>query len=110
MNRKDTTRIVQEDGKENGRFVLFENDIFAGEMIYTWKGKTTLFICKKSNRKEPKSPRSAEQPNPTPLIEITAKNIKQVLLSRYIVHKLPYPISFFPWGQTYKSVRVHQTG
>lgn len=44
MNRKDTTRIVQEDGKENGRFVLFENDIFAGEMIYTWKDKTTFSI------------------------------------------------------------------
>ena len=106
MNRKDTTRIVQEDGKENGRFVLFENDIFAGEMIYTWKGKTTFSIdhttvdpnfggkgygkllviqavefakengfkieplcSQKSNRKEPKSPRSAEQLNPTPLIK-----------------------------------------
>jgi len=37
-------RIEQEDGKENGRFVLFENDVFAGEVTYTWIGETAFSI------------------------------------------------------------------
>jgi predicted GNAT family acetyltransferase len=38
------TRIEREDNTKKGRFVIYENDIFAGEMTYTWAGKTKFII------------------------------------------------------------------
>ena len=37
-------RIEQEDNGKKGRFVIFEDDIFAGEMTYTWVGDTKFII------------------------------------------------------------------
>ncbi|MBD1263046.1 N-acetyltransferase [Maribacter polysiphoniae] len=38
------TKIEQEDHEKKGRFVIYENDVFAGEMTYTWAGKTKFII------------------------------------------------------------------
>ncbi|MBD0778721.1 N-acetyltransferase [Maribacter sp. ANRC-HE7] len=38
------TKIEQEDHEKKGRFVVYENDVFAGEMTYTWAGKTKFII------------------------------------------------------------------
>ena len=38
------TRIEQEDNGKKGRFVVYEEDIFAGEMTYTWAGNTKFII------------------------------------------------------------------
>lgn len=36
--------ITQKDDGKHGRFVLFEDDVFAGEMIYTWEAKDKMII------------------------------------------------------------------
>lgn len=36
--------IKQEDNKSKGRFVIYEDDIFAGEMTYTWAGDNKFII------------------------------------------------------------------
>ena len=38
------TRIEQEDNGKKGRFIVYEKDIFAGEMTYTWAGTTKFII------------------------------------------------------------------
>lgn len=37
-------KVEKEDSGEKGRFVIYENDELAGEMTYTWEGKTKLII------------------------------------------------------------------
>lgn len=37
-------RIEREDNGRKGRFVIFENDTFAGEMTFTWAGKNKFII------------------------------------------------------------------
>ena len=39
-----TIRYEQEDNGKNGRFVLYFNDEFAGEINYTWAGDETIII------------------------------------------------------------------
>lgn len=36
--------IEQEDDGERGRFVIYENGVFAGEMTYTWAGEDKFII------------------------------------------------------------------
>ncbi len=36
--------ITQKDDGKQGRFVLFENDVLAGEMTYTWEEKDKMVI------------------------------------------------------------------
>lgn len=38
------TKIQQEDNGKKGRFVIYENDEFAGELTYTWAGKSKFII------------------------------------------------------------------
>ncbi|HUH47878.1 MAG TPA: GNAT family N-acetyltransferase [Arenibacter sp.] len=38
------TSIEREDNAKRGRFVIYENDTFAGELTYTWAGKTKFII------------------------------------------------------------------
>ena len=38
------TKIVQEDDGKKGRFVIYEDDEYAGEMTYTWAGETRFII------------------------------------------------------------------
>jgi hypothetical protein len=38
------SKIEQEDNGREGRFVIYDNDEFAGEMSYTWAGKTKFII------------------------------------------------------------------
>ncbi|MHB9056125.1 MAG: GNAT family N-acetyltransferase [Paludibacteraceae bacterium] len=38
------TRIEQEDSNKKGRFTIYEDDIFAGEMTYTWIDKYAFII------------------------------------------------------------------
>lgn len=37
-------RIEREDNGHSGRFVLYENNVFAGELIYTWSEKNIMII------------------------------------------------------------------
>lgn len=37
-------KIEIENNGKNGRFVLYEDDEFAGEMTFIWKGKTIFII------------------------------------------------------------------
>ncbi len=37
-------KIEQEDNGKKGRFVIYENDEFAGEMTYTWAGTDKFII------------------------------------------------------------------
>jgi len=39
-----TIRYQQEDNGKKGRFILYFNDEFAGEMTYTWAGEETIII------------------------------------------------------------------
>jgi len=36
--------LEREDNGHSGRFVIYENNEFAGEMIYTWSGKNIMII------------------------------------------------------------------
>jgi len=36
--------IEREDNGKKGRFIIYENDEFAGEMTYTWAGKSKFII------------------------------------------------------------------
>lgn len=38
------TRIEQEDNGKKGRFVIYEEEIFAGEMTYIWAGSSKFII------------------------------------------------------------------
>ena len=38
------TRIEQEDNGKKGRFIIYVDDVFAGEMTYTWAGQTKFII------------------------------------------------------------------
>ena len=38
------TRIEQEDNGKKGRYVIYVEEQFAGEMTYTWAGDTKLII------------------------------------------------------------------
>ncbi|SMG07865.1 hypothetical protein SAMN05661096_00084 [Marivirga sericea] len=38
------TRIEREDNGKKGRFIIYENDEFAGEMTYVWVGETKFII------------------------------------------------------------------
>ena len=38
------SRIEQEDNGKKGRFVIYENDEFAGEMTYVWAGEAKFII------------------------------------------------------------------
>jgi len=38
------TKIERKDDGKKGRFVIYENDEFAGEMIYNWEGKSKIII------------------------------------------------------------------
>ncbi len=38
------TKIEREDNGKKGRFVIYENDEFAGEMTFTWAGKNIFII------------------------------------------------------------------
>ncbi|HET8809828.1 MAG TPA: GNAT family N-acetyltransferase [Flavobacteriaceae bacterium] len=38
------TKIEREDNGKKGRFVIYENEIVAGEMTYTWAGETKFII------------------------------------------------------------------
>ncbi|GAA4281075.1 GNAT family N-acetyltransferase [Gaetbulibacter aestuarii] len=37
-------RIEREDNGRKGRFVIYENDTYAGEMTFTWAGKNKFII------------------------------------------------------------------
>lgn len=37
-------KIEREDNEKKGRFVLYEDEIMAGEMTFTWAGKTKFII------------------------------------------------------------------
>ncbi|MDE3743827.1 GNAT family N-acetyltransferase [Maribacter polysaccharolyticus] len=37
-------RFEQEDNKEKGRFIMYENEVLAGEITYTWSGETKFII------------------------------------------------------------------
>lgn len=38
------TKIEREDNGKKGRFVIYENGAFAGEMTFTWAGITKFII------------------------------------------------------------------
>lgn len=38
------TKIEQEDNGKKGRFIIYQNNKFAGEMTYTWAGKEKFII------------------------------------------------------------------
>lgn len=38
------TRFEQEDNGKKGRFVLYDNDTFAGEITYVWSGETKIIV------------------------------------------------------------------
>lgn len=38
------TKTEREDNGKKGRFVIFENNEFAGEMTYTWAGESKFII------------------------------------------------------------------
>lgn len=38
------TKIEREDNGKKGRFSIYENEEFAGEMTYTWAGKEKFII------------------------------------------------------------------
>ncbi len=38
------TAIEQEDNGKKGRFIIYENEEFAGEMTYTWAGTKKFII------------------------------------------------------------------
>lgn len=38
------TRIEREEGEKKGRFVIYENDKFAGELTFNWEGKSRFII------------------------------------------------------------------
>lgn len=44
IKQEDTIKIEREDNGREGRFVLFENDNFAGEMTFTWTGDAKFII------------------------------------------------------------------
>lgn len=37
-------KIEREDNSKKGKFIILENDEFAGEMTYTWAGSTKFII------------------------------------------------------------------
>lgn len=37
-------RIEHENNEKQGRFVIYENNVFAGKMTYTWSGKSHFII------------------------------------------------------------------
>ncbi|QDH81635.1 N-acetyltransferase [Echinicola soli] len=37
-------KIEREEDRRKGRFVIYENDKFAGEMTYVWAGKSKFII------------------------------------------------------------------
>ncbi len=37
-------RIEKEDNGKKGRFVIYENDLYAGEMTFTWAGEERFII------------------------------------------------------------------
>ncbi len=37
-------RITREDNGKKGRFIIYENDAFAGEMTFTWAGNEKFII------------------------------------------------------------------
>jgi len=43
-NQETIISIIREDNGQKGRFALYENDIFAGEMTYTWAGTGKFII------------------------------------------------------------------
>lgn len=40
----NTIKIEREDDGKKGRFVIYENNVFAGEMTYTWAGDSKFII------------------------------------------------------------------
>ncbi|UJH92812.1 N-acetyltransferase [Antarcticibacterium sp. 1MA-6-2] len=38
------TRLEREDNGRKGRFIIYENEKFAGEMTYTWAGNDKFII------------------------------------------------------------------
>jgi len=44
QNNKMPVKIEKEDNGRKGRFVIYENDEFAGEMTYVWAGTTKFII------------------------------------------------------------------
>ncbi|MFN2430469.1 MAG: GNAT family N-acetyltransferase [Cryomorphaceae bacterium] len=38
------TKIKREDNGKKGSFIIYENDVFAGEMTYVWAGKSRFII------------------------------------------------------------------
>lgn len=37
-------KIEREDNSKKGRFVIYENDVFAGELSYVWAGEIRFII------------------------------------------------------------------
>ncbi|MGJ8667525.1 MAG: GNAT family N-acetyltransferase [Patiriisocius sp.] len=44
LSIKPIIKIEREDNGKKGRFVIYENDEFAGEMTYTWAGESKFII------------------------------------------------------------------
>lgn len=38
------TKIEREDNGKKGRFIIYEDDVYAGEMTFTWAGKDKFII------------------------------------------------------------------
>lgn len=38
------TRLEREDDGRKGRFIIYEDDVFAGEMTYSWAGNERFII------------------------------------------------------------------
>lgn len=38
------TRLEREDNGRKGRFIIYENETYAGEMTYTWAGNEKFII------------------------------------------------------------------
>ncbi len=37
-------KIEIEDNKNNGRFIIYEDDVFAGDMTFLWEGSSRIII------------------------------------------------------------------
>lgn len=44
LDKTPLIKIDREDNGKKGRFVIYDNDKFAGEMTYTWAGKSKFII------------------------------------------------------------------
>jgi predicted GNAT family acetyltransferase len=46
------TEIKTENNEKKGRFIIYENDEFAGELTYKWEGRSTIIIEHTEVKKE----------------------------------------------------------